>query len=202
MLLFFQKKKCFPPFFAGGHGAAGMRPPNDPLVAAAGLLGLILASNQPFYPLYVWLLTGEGAVRASVVLAALPLFAAVPWVARRWSVVGRAMLPVVGIVNTVVTVVALGAEAGVAILLVPCAALAAMLFRERERLVMLGIVALAVAAWWLVDGWLVDGLPGGHFSADGYAALRRMNAISAIALCGLIGWITPRGALPSPPPRA
>ena len=197
MLLFFQKKKCFPPFFAGDHGAAGMRPTNDPLVAAAGLLGLILASNQPFYPLYVWLLTGEGAVRASVVLAALPLFAAVPWVARRWSVVGRAMLPVVGIVNTVVTVGVLGAEAGVAVLLVPCAMLAATLFRASERWVMLGIVGLAVAAWWGVDGWT-----GGYFSADGYAALRRMNAISAIALCGLIGWITPRGALPLPPPRA
>jgi hypothetical protein len=161
---------------------------DDPLVAAAGLLGLILAGNQPFYPLYVHLITGGGAGPASVVLAGVPLFLAVPWLGRRHKLAARVLLPLAGIGNTLLAARVLGPAAGLDYLLIPCAGLAMVLFRRTERLVMLGVVAAAIAAWLLAD-------MGGPslFDAAGYAGLRRMNAISALALCGLVGWLVPAG---------
>jgi hypothetical protein len=167
----------------------------DPLVATAGLLGLILASNQPTYPLYVWLAAGEGVAKSSVVLAAVPLFLAVPWLARRHGLAARLLLPLVGVANTVVTAGVMGPQAGLEFLLLPCAALGAALFRAGERWAMLAVV-LAAAAGWL----LIDGLPPGDLSAPAYASLRRMNALSAIAVCGLIGWLSPAAPRLSPPP--
>ena len=120
----------------------------------------------------------------------------VPLLARRSALAARLLLPVAGIANTVLMARLLGPQAGLDYLLIPCAALGAVLFRATERKAMLAVVGLALAAWLLADG-----PPGVLFDAAGYAALRRMNAISAIALCGLIGWLTPRAA-PLLPPRA
>lgn len=161
---------------------------DDPLVAAGNLLALIVASNQPFYPLYVGLIAGGAAAwRSAVVLAAMPFFLAVPMVARRAPVIGRMLLPLTGIANTLVCIHVLGPEAGLDMLLVPCAAIAALLFRARERAAMLCVVGVAVVAWLLADNTAL-----GLFNAEAYAGLRRLNAVSAIALCGLLGWVAPR----------
>ncbi len=167
----------------------------DPLAATAGLLGLILASNQPTYPLYVWLAAGEGVARSCVVLGAVPLFLGVAWLARRHGFAARLLLPLVGIGNTVVAAWVLGAQAGLDYLLIPCAALGAALFRAGERWAMVTVVAAAAAAWLAIDG-----IAPGELSAAAYASLRRMNALSAIAVCGLIGWLSPAGPRSSPPP--
>jgi hypothetical protein len=163
----------------------------------AGLIATILASSQPTYPLYVWLIAGEGVAKAAIVLCAVPLFAAVPWVARRSSLAGRLLLPLVGILNTVLAGWALGSRAGLEALLIPCAALAAVLLRRTERWAMLAVVALAILAWLAMDGFRP-----GDFTQAAAAGLRRMNAISAIALCGLIGWISPPPPAEPPPPPA
>lgn len=169
----------------------------DPLAEAAGMLGLILAANQPFYPLYVWGVTGHWSWTACTVLWVMPVFAAVPLLARRHGLTGRLLLPLAGIANTVVMARLLGPEAGLAPFLIPCAALGAALFRRTERWAMLAVVGLSGAAWLLAEG-----PPRGMFDPAGYAGLRRMNALSAIALCGLVGWLTPPMSPPSPPPRA
>lgn len=160
----------------------------DPLVAAGNRLALIVASNQPFYPVYVGLIAGaEAAWRSAIVLVAVPFFVAVPLLGRRAPVLGRALLPITGIANTLISVRALGSDVGLDVLLVPCAAIAALLFRARERVAMLGVVGLAALAWLLADM-----APAGIVNAEAAAGLRRMNAISAIALCGLLGWLVPR----------
>lgn len=169
----------------------------DPLAEAAGMLGLLLAANQPFYPLYVWGVTGQWSWLACTVLWVMPVFAAVPFLARRNALAGRLLLPFAGIANTVLMARLLGPEAGLALFLIPCAALGAALFRASERVAMLAVVGLAALAWLLAEG-----PPRGMFDAAGYTGLFRMNAISAIALCGLVGWLTPPAAPPSPPPRA
>ncbi len=169
----------------------------DPLAEAAGMIGLILAANQPFYPLYVWGATGQWSWLACTVLWVMPFFAAVPFVGRRSPLAGRLLLPFAGIANTVLMARLLGPEAGLELFLIPCAALGAALFRGAERVAMLAVLGLAVVAWLLAEG-----PPLGLFDAAGYAGLRRMNAISAIALCGLVGWLTPPAARPSSPPRA
>jgi len=160
---------------------------DDRLVAAGNLLAVTLATSQPTYPLYVWLTAGEGALRASVVLLAVPFFLLVPLLARRRPMGARVLLVGVSIANTLVCARVLGSEAGVEALFMSCGALAAALFRASERWVMLVLVGAAIAAWLLAEGH-----PGGFFSAEAYAGLRRMNAVSAIAVCGLIGWMVPR----------
>ena len=184
-LVLFSKKEPLPSLL-----------PEDPLATAAGKLGLLLAANQPFYPLYAGWLTGVWTWQSAAVLWVMPVFAAVPLLARRSALAARLLLPVAGIANTVLMARLLGPQAGLDYLLIPCAALGAILFRATERKAMLAVVGLALAAWLLADG-----PPGVLFDAAGYAALQRMNAISAIALCGLIGWLTPRAA-PLLPPRA
>jgi len=169
----------------------------DPLVAGANVLAVALAASQPTYPLYVWLIAGEGSLRAAVVLLAVPFFLAVPLVARRRPYVARVLLVLTATANTVVAARAMGAAAGLDYLVVPCAALGAVFFRAGERRTMLVLVALCLAAWLCADA-----APEVGFSAAAYAALRRMNAMSAVAVCGLIAWIRPAAALPSPPPRA
>ena len=52
---------------------------------------------------------------------------------------------------------------------------------------MLGVVGLAALAWLLADM-----AAAGIVSAEAAAGLRRLNALSAIALCGLLGWLAPR----------
>ena len=52
------------------------------------------------------------------------------------------MLPAVGTANTVFCTYLFGAETGTALFLIPCAALAALLFRVRERAAMLCVAAL------------------------------------------------------------
>ena len=159
----------------------------DPLVAAGNTLAIVVASNQPTYPLYVWLAAGGGAWQASIVLLAIPAFVAVPWVARRSPLAARVLLPVAGIANTVAAGHMLGREAGLDLLLVGCAAIAAGLLRAGERWIMLAIIALAIAGWLAIEAHAA-----GLFDAAGYASLRKLNAVSAIALCGLFGWLSPR----------
>ena len=155
----------------------------------AWVLACVLASSQPTYPFYVWLAAGEGVWRSAIVLVAIPFFLGAGWAA-------PALLPLVGILNALLAAWLMGREAGLDYLLVPCAMLAAVLLPAPRRIAMLALVAAAAAAWLLMDA-----LPPGDLSASAYAALRRMNAISAILVCGLIGWISPP-ALPPPPAAA
>lgn len=157
---------------------------DDPLVRAANVTALMLAGNQPIYPLYLWLLVGGAWWQAWVVMLAVPFFAAVPLVARRRPLLGRLLLAATGIANVIAASLALGAQAGVAVLLLPCAALGAMLFRAGERWAMLGIVGASMLSWLV----LAD-RPGTVFDAAQYAAIARLNALSALALFGFLGFV-------------
>src|SRR5215217_933957 len=75
----------------------------DPRVAAANVIALLVASNQPFYPLYLFWLVSEDITPAWFTFLSTPFFLAVPEVARRSSVAGRALLPLAGIGNSVLS---------------------------------------------------------------------------------------------------
>ena len=66
----------------------------DPMAKAAGTVAVLVAGNQPFYPPYLHAIAGTAAWPAWFTLLSTPLFVAVPAVARRYSVAGRALLPV------------------------------------------------------------------------------------------------------------
>ena len=77
---------------------------SDPLTNAAGVIALVVAGNQPFYPLFLYAVVGGAASPAWLTLLSTPFFAAVPAVARRHSRAGRALRPLVGPANTVLSV--------------------------------------------------------------------------------------------------
>lgn len=157
----------------------------DPLAKIAGTVALVVASNQPFYPLYLYFIVGQAAWPAWFTLLTTPFFAAVPWLAKRCSLAGRALLPIVGVANTMLCVKLVGLNTGVELFLLPCVLLAAILFRPAERIRTLAILALPFVAYLFLDGLL--GSPLQIYSDENYAAIIRLHAISVASLVALIG---------------
>src|ERR1700733_682382 len=85
----------------------------DPLAGLANTVALVVAGNQPFYPLYLHAIVGRAAWPAWITLITMPLFAAVPAVARRRPLAGRAMLPVIGTANGILAAKLIGIDPGV-----------------------------------------------------------------------------------------
>ena len=94
---------------------------DDPLAAASNLIAVIVAINQPFFPLSIHWLVGNDHGASYITFFSTPFFLAVPAIMRLWSLAGRAMLPLVGILNTLASAQALGAASGVELFLCPCA---------------------------------------------------------------------------------
>ena len=160
---------------------------DDPYIAAANFVALVLAWNQPFYPLYLWFILGSDAwVGLPCMLLGLAFFA-IPALTRRWPLFGRAVLPVIAVFNTVLGMATMGEASGIALLLLPCGMLTAILFRWRERFAMAALSALPLAAWLAARGH--PGFPPVVFAPDQYAALLTMNAVSAGCLMVFLGWI-------------
>ncbi len=156
----------------------------DPRVAAGNAVALLVALNQPFYPLYVAWLVGD-AWPALLTFLSTPLFLAVPAVARRSPLAGRALLPLAGIANTVLAAKAFGVASGVEVFLAPCVVLAGLLFRPGERLVAFALMAIAFATFAALHARY--GAPLHLYSPDQYAAFVRLNAISAGGLLAFVG---------------
>jgi len=158
----------------------------DPNTRVANLLALVLAWNTPFYPLYVVMTVGNGVSGwMPLHLVVLPAFAAVPFVSRVNSLAGRALLVLAGTLNTVVCGWLYGAAAGAQLFLLPCISLAVLLFRARERAVMVPVLACPVAGYFL-SGYLGE-------SPLGLAPLQSshllgINAVSVGILTGFIAW--------------
>jgi hypothetical protein len=164
---------------------------DDPLVAAGNTMALVLGYNTPLYPVYlVWIAGWHVLPGALLSWCACPLFLLVPWISRRSGLAARMVLPVVGTANTVFCTVLFGAASGTALFLIPCVTLAALLFRVRERAVMLGVAALPVAAYWLMAPDMPAALPG--FSAASLHLVLRLNAASVGALGLFMGAVFSR----------
>jgi hypothetical protein len=159
----------------------------DPRAAIANTVALVIVSNQPFYPLYLFWAVSPVVTPSYVTVLSTPLFAAVPAAMRRSALFGRSLLLVAGIGNTLLCRVAFGVGSGVEVFLFPCLVLALLLFRRSERLFALGFAALAFIAYLLPSAVL--GAPLHLYEPDEYAALQRLNFLSAASLTVLIGWL-------------
>lgn len=159
----------------------------DPRAAIANTVALVIVSNQPFYPLYLYWAVAPVVTPSYVTFLSMPFFAAVPAVMRRSAVLGRSLLLVAGIGNTLLCRGAFGPGSGVEVFLFPCLMLALMLFRRAERLFAIGFAALAFAAYLLPAATL--GVPIHLYGPDEYPALQRLNFLSAASLTVLIGWL-------------
>ncbi|WP_322513804.1 hypothetical protein SR870_12045 [Rhodopseudomonas palustris] len=159
---------------------------NDPLAATGNLVALVLAGNTPFYPIYVAVLAGPGGMPwLLLTLLSFPLFCLVPVLARKNPLLGRIALSLTATGNTVFCTWLLGVPSGIELFLLPCATLSSLLFRRSERLLMLPLAGLPVAAYFFLHGRY--GAPPHIYQADEYAALFSMNAISAAMISIFIG---------------
>jgi hypothetical protein len=158
---------------------------SDPRVASCNTIALLVASNQPFYPLYVGFSVSRHIAPTLLTFLSTPFFLAIPAISRRFPVFGRALLPLTGLANVVVSAKAFGAASGVAMFIVPCALIAAAFFRPSERIFAFALLALALAIFLGIDSYASN--PIHTYSQSEYAAFVRLNALSASALVALLG---------------
>ena len=157
----------------------------DPLANAAGAIAIVVAGNQPFYPLYLHAIVGAAAWPAWLTLLSTPFFLMVPVIARRNSLWGRAMLPIAGVANTVLCVKLFGVASAVELFLLPCVLLGAILFRPRERATMVLVLTVPFGAYLGLD-WNL-GPPTQIFGSSEYNSIIFVHAVSVAALTALVG---------------
>ena len=97
------------------------------------------------------------------------------------------MLLLAGVANTVLCVKMIGSPSGVELFLFPCALLATILFRSHERVFMVPLLLLTFLVYLLIDSAVGPAVQA--FSADEYAAMVSLNAISVGSLLALIGYL-------------
>ncbi len=157
---------------------------DDPLAAAGNMLALLVASNQPFYPIYIyWAVSHDIGVTFFTFLST-PLFLAVPWLSRRQSVAGRALLPLAGCANTALSTKLFGVASGVELFLLPCMLIATLLFRRRERFIALVLVCVGLLLFICRDFY---GSPIHLYTLEEYARFVRLNAFSSGSLVVFVG---------------
>ena len=166
---------------AGRYAAA-----DDPRVAAANLVALVLAWNTPFYPLY--LLGAAGAAMSKgawLTLSVFPIFLAVPAITRWSDTWGRVLLVSAGTGNTLFCTLLLGEASGTSLFLLPCITLAALLFRRSESGALFPLLVLP-----MVTGVAMSGrYPFSPYACAGAAcsAIAWLNAVSVAILLAFLG---------------
>lgn len=162
-----------------------------PRGSIAASVAFIVVSNQPFYPLYLYLLLGGRAWPALLTWASSPLFAAVPRVLGASEVRGAALLVTAGMANTALCTLAMGRASGVELFYLPCLILALLLFTGRDRVVALAATLATTAA--LVVAVRLAGAEGlVTVTAEEAASLRRINAFSVAGLLTVMAWMSRR----------
>ncbi len=157
----------------------------DPLVVACNWIALIVASNQPLYPLYVQWVGGGGGVAAMLTWLSTPLFALAPLVVRRSPRLGRAMLPIAGIANSLLALALFGQGAGMALFIAPCLVIAGLAFRPAERRWSYALIAIGAIGYFAVLRLVHAPLVA--LSPEGTAGLLDINILSAGCLMILVG---------------
>ncbi|MDB5846572.1 MAG: hypothetical protein JWP29_324 [Rhodoferax sp.] len=158
---------------------------DDPLVATANLIALVVVSNQPFYPLYLYWIVGPDIAPSFWLFLSTPFFAAVPAVARLNATAGRALLPLAGIANTMLSAKVFGAASGVEMFLIPCVLIGFVVFRPSERLMGFAIAGAAFLVFTFLHGRY--GAPVHSYTPQEYAAFVKLNATSVGTLTAFVG---------------
>ncbi len=158
---------------------------DDGLVRASNDISLIVAASQPTYPIYVWWIAGSEAWPTWLTLLSTPLFLAVPALARRNALAGRALLPLAGIANTLLAALLLGPGTGVLLFLGPVLMIASLQFSRADRWLGLLVAALSGAVYLALDALAPAGFIA--MTPTEMARLVTLHAISAGSLIVIAG---------------
>jgi len=157
----------------------------DALTVASVTIAWTILGNKPFYPLYVWWLIDKDAAIVSLwTLVATPLFAAVPYLARRNGRAARLTLVLAGIVDTAFASLMLGAGTGAVYFFFPCLMISALCFRVSEPWFSRGTAVLAFIAFAALAKFGGAGVHG--WTAEQARTLDGLNLYCAIALSAFI----------------
>ena len=144
---------------------------------------MLVASNQPFYPVYLYVLVGSDAWTSLLTFLSTPFFLAVPALARRNAVAGRAMLPLAGIGNTALCVWLFGTASAVEAFYIPCSIIALLSFGRGEFLYRAILAALPIGCYVAFSSML----PAIRtFTSEQYSSMAWVNIISALSLSAFV----------------
>lgn len=158
---------------------------DDPLVAACNLLAVVVAWNQPFYPLYVYWSVSPVVWPTYYAFFSTAFFLAVPLMSRLDGRYGRAMLPLVGIGNTIVCTKVFGVASGTETFLIACALIPALFFRASEPVFRYGLIALAFIVYFGLHGSYGEAFH--TYTPEEYSSFFTLNALSAATLTVFVG---------------
>lgn len=159
----------------------------DSLAEMNNWVALTIGSHLPLWPLYVLWAAGWQAWPSSLLTVTMaPAFLGVPLISRRSSLLGRLAMPIIGIINTVFTLWVLGINSGTEVFLVPCAVLAALSFRKKERAIMLCLTSLPLIVWYLLDRYPIT--PVHRYDPVAAHNLLTLNVCSIGVIVMLFGW--------------
>jgi hypothetical protein len=160
----------------------------DKLTEASNTIALVLASNTPFYPLYLYFILGRaGLPWLFFASASFPFFFLTLWIARRNSVCGRAWLSLVATLNSVYVTWLLGEASGTALFLIPCISLAVLSFRRSEKLPMAICTGLPFVLFYFLQGHFPP--PPARYAAANYHSLLILNEFSVASISAVLAYV-------------
>jgi hypothetical protein len=160
----------------------------DSLTEASNTIALVLASNTPFYPLYLTFILGRaGMPWLFFAGASFPFFCLTLWIARRNAIAGRIWLSVAATLNSVYVTWLLGEASATALFLIPCISLAVLSFRRQERLAMLVCTALPFVLFYFLQGHFPP--PPARYSPSAYHSLLVLNEVSVASITAVLAYI-------------
>jgi hypothetical protein len=160
----------------------------DSLTEASNTIALVLASNTPFYPLYLYFILGHpGLPWLFFAGVSFPFFCLTLPIARREAVWGRTWLSLVATLNSVYVTWLLSEASGTALFLIPCISLAVLSFRRRERLPMMVCTALPFLLFYLLQGHFPP--PPARYPPSAYHSLLILNEVSVASISAVLAYV-------------
>ena len=156
----------------------------DPLTQATITVAWVIVLNKPFYPLYVWYLTGNGVFASLGTLISAPLFLAIPFLAKRSPLAARAALPLAGTFDTLFETKLFGQNSGTELFFAACMMLAALSFRATEKWWQRGMAALIFIVFIFSRSYI--GAPLRVWTDADLSILFNLNAVAVASLTAFI----------------
>ena len=128
-----------PNWFSGwikriGSGFGHFVAHRDQRMAYGNLVAVLVGSNQPLFPLTLYVVLGEAARPSLWGMVSTLVFCVVPMVARSHVLAAKLLLSLYASLHTAGYVMVMGQGAGFELFFLPCILLSALLFPARQRL--------------------------------------------------------------------